>query len=161
MTIAVHDEAGRVIESCTFMAGLALQPREIVLAKMVAALGASLPGIPEAEVLQSVLERENVRPTGTTEGVAFPHGKHADIDGVYTVVATIRGEEGIDFGSCKPLRCRIIVLTVSSSYRADGHLQFLAYMARCLRHPTIRASVISAQNKAAFLDALHAGCHGP
>lgn len=145
-------DAWRVLENCCFLSGLAVQSRESVLAAMVTSLGQMLVNFPESEVLASVLKREQVRPTGTPEGVAFPHGKHATIDGVYAALATVA--PGIDFGGIRPVPCQIIVLTVSSVYRADGHLHFLAYMARSLQDVTIRAAVLGAKNKAALLDVL-------
>ena len=142
-----------VLEGCVLLAGVRHQSRESVLGAMVAALGQTMPSFPQDALLASILEREQVRSTGTPEGVAFPHGKHAMIDGVCAVIAT--APHGIDFGGITPLPCSIIVLTVSSVYRADGHLHFLAHMARCLRYPEVRAAVLEAKSKSTLLDALH------
>jgi len=143
-----------LLQNCCFVPNLAATTREEALVALVAVLARVYPVLPEAEILQSVLHRERLRTTGTLEGVAFPHGKHAGIHGLYAAVAT--QPEGIDFGSEQVMPCQILILTVSSAYRADGHLQFLGYMARYLRIPSVRAAVLAAQHKADFIRALRA-----
>ncbi len=150
-------DIGDVLEHGLFMPGVRETAREPLLVTMVAALCAAFPVLPYKDVLTSVLEREKVRSTGTSDGVAFPHGKYAGAAGVYAVLAT--APQGIDFGAGEYMPCQIVVLTVSSAYRADGHLHFLSYMARCLRDPHVRAMLLKARNGDAFAEALQHSCH--
>ncbi len=145
-------DAVALLENCLFMPGVRETTRESLLVTMVASICEVYPVLAYPDVLASVLERERVRATGTPEGVAFPHGKYAGSSGVYAVVAT--APHGIDFGAGECMRCQIVVLTVSSAYRADGHLHFLSYMARRLRAPHVRAKIIRARSKAGFVKAL-------
>ena len=153
LPIPNETDPAKVLENCNFLYSVEYKTRAALLPAMVSALAKDYPGISESAVLASVLEREQIRSTGTPEGVAFPHGKHESIDGICVAIATAR--HGIDFGRTTPMPCRIIVLTLSSLYRADGHLHFLAHMAGFLRFEAVRSAVLAAKNKAALLDALH------
>ncbi|MFU8780207.1 MAG: PTS sugar transporter subunit IIA [Kiritimatiellia bacterium] len=141
----------QLVASCHFLPQLEAQTREAVLEMMVRQLDVDLPAISRVELLASVLRRERIRATGTPEGVAFPHGKHARIDDIYAVVATT--QKPVDFGAGEAMPCRILILTVSSVYRADSHLQFLAHMARCLCQAKVRDAVLAAKDEHALIRA--------
>lgn len=157
MDIQADDELSPsvVLSQCCFMPDLAGVRRDDTIRLMVEALARLHPFLDIPLVQESVLVRERVRATGTPEGVAFPHGKHNGLDGPFAAIAI--ASAAIDFGADQSLPCRILILTISSAYRSDGHLQFLGHMAGFLRWPEIRAAVLAARDKAGFLQALSAG----
>jgi nitrogen PTS system EIIA component len=147
-----QDDASDVLSNCFYMPHLSAKTRDAAIGQMVTYLASRVPGLPGAALLASVLERERLCPTGTPDGVAFPHGKLAEVDGVYGVVATMC--EPVSFGDDTAMPCRILVLTVSSSFRADGHLLFLSHMARCLYRETARKALLSATDENEFIRVL-------
>jgi mannitol/fructose-specific phosphotransferase system IIA component (Ntr-type) len=157
MDIEADDELSpsAVLSQSCFMPDLAVGRRDEAIRVMIEALARQHPFLDTPLVLESVLVRERVRATGTPEGVAFPHGKHNGLGGPFAAIAI--ASAAIDFGADHRLPCRILILTISSAYRSDGHLQFLGHMAGYLRWPDVRSAVLAARDKAAFLQALSAG----
>ncbi len=142
-----------VLAACCFLPALQGKDRDTVLVEMVRH-SASHFGLQDEEGLLAAIEiRENTRSTGTPEGVAFPHGKHQEVQGVLCTVGV--SPTGVAFGQSPELSvCRIIVLTLSSVYLSDDHLHVLAHLANHLRHAATRETLMNCQTREAFLRAM-------
>jgi len=103
----------------------------------------------EDSVAKVVLEREELGSTGIGEGIAVPHGKCDDVDGL--VAAFGRSEKGIDFESIDNQPVHLLFLLVAPSDSAGPHLMALARISRLLKNRDFRKGLINAGSKAEIL----------
>ena len=102
--------------------------------------------IPNKEnLLLSLLEREKLGSTGIGENVAIPHAKIRDIDKIITVFA--RSQIGVEFESVsythqKPVNFIYLILAPENS--TGQHLKALARISRLFKNPSLRESVLRA-----------------
>ena len=95
-------------------------------------------------VLEALLERERLAPTGIGSGVAIPH---VFLEGLSeTLVALGMKRKGISFNSIDRKPARLIFLILGPDNQAAGHLQLLSRMARYLRIPEFRSALLSARD---------------
>lgn len=106
-------------------------------------------------VLAAVLAREAEMSTGMQHGIALPHGKHASVDGLVSVVGV--SPVGIDFDALDGQPCSIFVMTVSPPHIVGPHLRFLAAVGKLLGFEHVRESIRVAGDKAEMLSALRGG----
>ncbi len=103
-------------------------------------------------VLASVLTREADMSTGMQVGIALPHGKHASVPGLVSVIGT--SPDGLDFESLDGQPSRIFVMTVSPPQTVGPHLRFLAAVGKLLGRAEVRDEVLAATDKASLMRAL-------
>lgn len=103
-------------------------------------------------VLASVLEREALMSTGMQSGIALPHGKHASVPGLLSVIGV--SPEGVEFESLDGQPSRIFVMTISSPNTIGPHLRFLASVGKLLGRAEIRDALLAATDKAALMRVL-------
>jgi len=103
-------------------------------------------------VLASVLEREKLMSTGMQAGIALPHGKHASVPGLVTVIGV--STEGVEFESLDGQHCRIFVMTISPPETVGPHLRFLAVIGKLLGRTGVRDAVLAATDKESLMRAL-------
>lgn len=103
-------------------------------------------------VLDAVRHREAQMSTGMQYGIALPHGKHASVPELITLIAL--HPEGVAFDSVDGSLCRIFVMTISSSETFGPHLRFLAAIGRLLGRPAVRDAVLKATDKVTLIRAL-------
>jgi len=103
----------------------------------------------EDSVAKVVLEREELGSTGIGEGIAVPHGKCDDVDGL--VAAFGRSEKGIDFESIDNQPVHLLFLLVAPSDSAGPHLMALARISRLLKNRDFRKGLINAESKTEIL----------
>ena len=93
-----------------------------------------------AEVLlEALLEREKLGPTGVGQGVALPHARSMDVDRVCG--AFILLESPLDFGSVDKLPVDVIFGLFAPENAGVDHLKALAIVSRTLRNSSICAKL--------------------
>ena len=93
-----------------------------------------------AEVLlEALLEREKLGPTGVGQGVALPHARSMDVDRVCG--AFILLESPVDFGSVDKLPVDVIFGLFAPENAGVDHLKALAIVSRTLRDSSICAKL--------------------
>ncbi len=93
-----------------------------------------------AEVLlEALLEREKLGPTGVGHGVALPHARSMDVDRVCG--AFILLESPVDFGSVDKLPVDVIFGLFAPENAGVDHLKALAIVSRTLRDSSICAKL--------------------
>lgn len=104
-------------------------------------LAASAYGLDAAEVLESLLAREALGPTGVGRGVALPHAR---LDGVTKVTGLfVLLEKPVDFGSVDRQPVDITFALFAPEDAGVEHLKALALVSRTLRDTTICAKLRS------------------
>jgi len=99
--------------------------------------------IPNKEnLLLSLLEREKLGSTGIGENVAIPHAKIRDIDKIITVFA--RSQIGVEFESLDQEPVNFIYLILAPENSTGQHLKALARISRLFKNPSLRESVLRA-----------------
>jgi PTS system nitrogen regulatory IIA component len=83
-------------------------------------------GVAAADLLTALEARENQAPTGTPEGVAFPH---AVLPGLpRSVVVAIRAATPVEFGANRP--CDLVFAMFGDANQPWHHVRLLARLAR-------------------------------
>ena len=90
-------------------------------------------------LLEALLEREKLGPTGVGHGVALPHARSIDVDRVCG--AFILLESPVDFGSVDKLPVDIIFGLFAPENAGVDHLKALAIVSRTLRDSSICAKL--------------------
>ena len=90
-------------------------------------------------LLDALLEREKLGPTGVGHGVALPHARSIDVDQVCG--AFILLESPVDFGSVDKLPVDIIFGLFAPENAGVDHLKALAIVSRTLRDNSICAKL--------------------
>jgi PTS system nitrogen regulatory IIA component len=99
--------------------------------------------IPNKEnLLLSLIEREKLGSTGIGENVAIPHAKIRDIDKIITVFA--RSQIGVEFESLDQKPVNFIYLIIAPENSTGQHLKALARISRLFKNPSLRESVLCA-----------------
>lgn len=116
--------------------------KQEVLEELVAAV-CDLPGQPGRRVvLQGILDREDLRPTGIGEGIAIPHCKDARIRGFGVAIGRTR--QPIDFGSPDDQPVRVLAIISAQSDRQAEYLRLLSTVTRFLRRE--RDAIVQAED---------------
>ena len=122
---------------------LVLQPgvgRDEVLRAAAEAAAGAVTGADAATLLSALIQRESQSPTGTPEGVAFPHAMVGGLSASKVVV--IRLETPIDFGPGRP--CDLVFAMFGDTARPWEHVRLLARLARITGRESARASLRAA-----------------
>ena len=100
---------------------------------------AEVTGLDERAVFSVLLERERLGTTGVGEGVAIPHGKVADLDGLCGLF--VRLDRAVDFDSIDEQPVDLVFLLLAQEGASADHLKALARVSRLLRDPAVRKSL--------------------
>jgi nitrogen PTS system EIIA component len=93
-------------------------------------------------LLLALIEREKLGSTGIGENVAIPHAKIREIDKIITVFA--RSQIGVEFESLDQKPVNFIYLILAPENSTGQHLKALARISRLFKNPSLRESVLSA-----------------
>ena len=96
-------------------------------------------GLDERTVFSVLLERERLGTTGVGEGVAIPHGKVADLDGLCGLF--VRLDRAVDFESIDDRPVDLVFLLLAQEGASADHLKALARVSRLMRDPVVRESL--------------------
>ena len=97
---------------------------------------AEVTGLDERTVFSVLLERERLGTTGVGEGVAIPHGKVADLDGLCGLF--VRLDQAVDFDSIDERPVDLVFLLLAQEGASADHLKALARVSRLMRDPVVR-----------------------
>ncbi|WP_424983966.1 PTS sugar transporter subunit IIA [Maritalea sp. S77] len=103
------------------------------LLQLAAEHASELVGIDAHQIFETLKEREQLGSTGLGDGIAIPHGKLKDLDGVHCIL--IRLDHGIEFDAVddKPVDLAFVLLAPQGS--GADHLKALSRIARLTRTP--------------------------
>lgn len=144
----------QILQAGVFAPELASDTKDDVLREIVQRLSDAGKLSNARSALAAVLERESKMSTGMQQGVALPHGKSEDVEGLVTAVALKKS--GVDFDSLDGEPARIFVLTVSAVDVADEHIRYLAAISRELEQRALRDRLLASGTPAQMLEALGA-----
>ncbi len=92
---------------------------------------AGFTGLHERTIFDVLLERERLGTTGVGSGIAIPHGKLAELDGLLGVFARL--EKPVDFDAVDEQPVDLIFLLLAPESAGADHLKALARISRLLR----------------------------
>lgn len=121
------------------------------LASILEKAGKIPPGTP---LVEEVMERERLAPTGLGNGVALPHGRSPETDSVVCALGISPRGTGVDFGSMDGVPADIIFLMVSPEAKTSEHLQMLAAIAFLARDEENRDALRHAMDAHDVLEVL-------
>lgn len=94
------------------------------------------------DLTKRLLEREKLGCTGLGNGLAIPHCKLAELDGVLVAIGI--AHSGVDFNALDGRPVRLILLVLSPAESPAGHLQALARISRLVKTPGVTEAILSA-----------------
>ena len=115
---------------------------------------AAVTGLDERSVFSVLLERERLGTTGVGEGVAIPHGKIPELDGLYGFFARL--DRAIDFDSIDERPVDLVFLLLAQEGASADHLKALARVSRLMRDPAVRGELRHASDAGALYSILTA-----
>ena len=104
------------------------------------------------EAVGVIMDRERLGSTGIGEGVAIPHGKLKQMEGV--VAAFGRSKNGVDFDAVDGKKVNILFLLLAPEGAASLHLKILSRISRVLRDPSFRSRLTELSGVQAIYAAL-------
>jgi nitrogen PTS system EIIA component len=110
--------------------------KEAALKEMVHSI-AALPGQPGARrLLQAILSREELRPTGIGEGIAIPHCKNERISSFGVAIGRVGTP--IQFGSTDGKPVSLLAMICAPEERQTEYLRLLSKVTRFLKRERTR-----------------------
>lgn len=141
-----------ILNEASIVADLRGRTKIDVLNELAAVVAENHPGIAQARLVDVLLEREKLGSTAIGEGIAIPHGKLPNLEGV--VAAFGRSCEGIDFASLDGGPTRLFFLLVAPEDSSGAHLKALARVSRLLRNKEFRDRLLEAPDREALFKAI-------
>lgn len=92
---------------------------------------ASITGLGERKIFDTLLERERLGTTGVGNGIAIPHGKLAELKSLHGVFARL--EKPVDFEAIDDHPVDLVFLLLAPEQAGADHLKALARVSRLLR----------------------------
>lgn len=102
-------------------------------------LAAQCYGLCSSEVVEALLERESLGPTGVGLGIALPHARLANISKVLGLF--VRLEKPIDFDSVDRQPVDLVFVLLAPESAGVEHLKALALVSRTMRDPSTCAKL--------------------
>lgn len=119
-------------------------------------LAESVLGYKAAEVVEALIERENLGPTGVGHGIALPHARLETVDHVCGLF--LRIEKPMDFESVDRQPVDLVFVLLAPASAGVEHLKALALVSRTMRDPATCAK-LRANSDPATLHAILADAH--
>lgn len=120
------------------------EEKDEVLEELVELFVAEHSSADRANVLQTVLEREEKMSTGIMHHIAVPHGRTDAVDGVYGVIGISR--EGIDYEALDDAPVHLFIMLISSTHDSEVHLRVLRRLALILEQKNFYADIMNASS---------------
>lgn len=112
-------------------------------------LATTAPGLSDAEIFNSLINRERLGSCGLGHGVAIPHGR---IKGVTeAIAAALKLEQGVDYDAPDEHRVDLIVALIVPEESTEEHLGLLAQLAEMFSDEATLAQLRATENPAALL----------
>ena len=103
------------------------------LLQLLAERAASLTGLPEREIFDTILQRERLGSTGVGNGIAIPHGKLPRVEKIVGVFARLA--QPVDFDALDDQPVDLVFLLLAPESAGADHLKALSQIAHLLRDP--------------------------
>ncbi len=97
----------------------------------LAAKAATVTGLPQRDIFDTLLQRERLGSTGVGNGIAIPHGKLVALDKLVGLFARL--DKPIDFDALDDQPVDLIFILLAPEGAGADHLKALARIARLLR----------------------------
>lgn len=97
-------------------------------------LAAELTGHSARTIFDTLLQRERLGSTGLGRGIAIPHIKLADLDGIVCLFAHLK--EPIDFEAIDGEPVDLMFLLLAPEHASGDHLKALSRISRLMRAPS-------------------------
>ncbi|MBU2360959.1 PTS sugar transporter subunit IIA [Loktanella sp. M215] len=94
---------------------------------------------PAGDVIDALIEREGLGPTGVGHGIALPHARLSDVDKVHGIF--LRLEKPLNFDSVDRQPVDLIFALLAPEEAGVEHLRALALVSRTMRNPDICAKL--------------------
>ena len=107
-------------------------------------IAASITGVNEHRIFETLIERERLGTTGIGNGIAIPHGKLSELKSLYGVFTRL--ERPINFDAIDELPVDLIFLLLAPETAGADHLKALARVSRLLRDSTVCEKLRGARN---------------
>ncbi|WP_296427072.1 PTS sugar transporter subunit IIA [Yoonia sp.] len=96
-------------------------------------------GLPASDVIDALIEREGLGPTGVGQGIALPHARLSGIDGVRGIF--LRLEKPLNFDAIDRQPVDLVFALLAPENAGVDHLKALALVSRTLRSPSVCAKL--------------------
>ncbi|MFO8015079.1 MAG: PTS sugar transporter subunit IIA [Phycisphaerae bacterium] len=103
-------------------------------------------------LVDAVMRREKKGTTGFGNGVAIPHAKHEDVDGVVGTVAVCR--RGLDFEALDGEAVHLFFLLLSNPATPEEHLKAMEHIFRSIKNDALRRFMMRASSEGELVDLL-------
>lgn len=123
-------EVRDILQPEAVIAGLKVTSKKQALQEL-ARHAATVTGVNERKIFETLLERERLGTTGVGNGIAIPHGKLSELTRLYGVFARI--DKPIDFDSIDEQPVDLVFLLLAPEAAGADHLKALARVSRLLR----------------------------
>ena len=111
--------------------------------------------MPSVDVIEALIERESLGPTGVGHGIALPHARLADVDRVRGLF--LRLEKPLNFDSVDRQPVDLVFALLAPEEAGVEHLRALALVSRTMRNPDICAKLRANSNPAPLYTILTEG----
>ncbi len=118
--------------------------RNEVIKEMIALMNRSMTLSDPDVLFRRILDQEAIKTSGVDRGVAIPHARSDDIDGV--VVALGISRPGLDFQSLDGQPVHLIFLILSSEAAMPAYMSVLSRTARIFHRPEMAQKVLDASS---------------
>jgi len=119
-----------LIEVSAVMPALKANSKKQLL-QLLAEKAASVTGLPERAIFDTILQRERLGSTGVGNGIAIPHGKLPGIARITGVFARL--EQPVEFEALDDQPVDLVFLLLAPEGAGADHLKALSRIARVLR----------------------------
>jgi PTS system nitrogen regulatory IIA component len=136
-----------LIEVSAVMPALRANSKKQLL-QLLAEKAASITGLPEREVFDTILQRERLGSTGVGNGIAIPHGKLPGVRKITGVFARL--EAPVDFEALDDQPVDLVFLLLAPESAGADHLKALSRIARVLRDSGTVTKIRGTQDAAAI-----------
>jgi PTS system nitrogen regulatory IIA component len=96
-------------------------------------------GLNPTSVIDALIDREGLGPTGVGQGIALPHARMADVDGVIGLF--LRLEKPLNFDAVDRQPVDLVFALIAPENAGVDHLKALALVSRTLRDSSICAKL--------------------
>ena len=135
-----HTGVGRHLKDFVMLPKFRASSKKEAIEKLIAEIAAACPSQVKdvAAATAAVLRREASMPTGLDHGIAVPHGRCAEVDGIVGAVAILDNAGTAngcipDYETIDNSPLAIIVLTIANDSTQTPYLQLMSYISKALR----------------------------
>jgi len=131
--------------ACDMQAGSKKQLFQELAALLLAHESFKNTDIEARDIVSAAMERERLGSTGVGSGVALPHARLDNLEGVHAVFARLDGP--LDYESIDDRPVDLVAMLIAPTDAGGEHLRALAQISRRLRREDVRSRLRAAPDK--------------